>query len=131
METCGICYEPFAEDVGGHFGGHRRRRLLCGHVFCAECIRTWKASGATSANRPTSATCPYCREPLSRKYHREKNDRERRHRESVQHVNRLIAHVEKVGCAAFRDGEEFQTKLYQLYERLDTLEDQKRSGFGP
>lgn len=141
MTTCGICYDYLdVEENDDHnvqnvhnedttvytvytvytvctknnnaFRG--KRRLLCGHVFCASCISKWKAG--------KNATCPYCRQPLSRRYHAEKHKRERRHVENMQHVKRLIDHMEKQGYESNRDGDEFQMKRFQLYERLDTLE---------
>jgi E3 ubiquitin-protein ligase makorin len=54
-EQCGICFDSIAA-CGKRFG------LLtgCDHVFCLECIRTWRKS--TSVDKDVSRSCPCCRE---------------------------------------------------------------------
>jgi RING-type zinc-finger len=54
-EQCGICFDSIAA-CGKRFG------LLtgCDHVFCLECIRTWRKS--TSVEKDVSRSCPCCRE---------------------------------------------------------------------
>ena len=58
FETCGICLEAPA-DKGSQFG------LLesCAHVFCLECIRSWRANGGVSAglDKDIVRACPVCR----------------------------------------------------------------------
>lgn len=57
-ETCGICLEAPAEK-GSQFG------LLesCAHVFCLECIRSWRANGGVGAglDKDIIRACPVCR----------------------------------------------------------------------
>ncbi len=57
-ETCGICLEAPAEK-GSQFG------LLesCAHVFCLECIRSWRANGGVSVglDKDIVRACPVCR----------------------------------------------------------------------
>jgi hypothetical protein len=57
-ETCGICLEAPAEK-GSQFG------LLenCAHVFCLECIRSWRANGGVSSglDKDIVRACPVCR----------------------------------------------------------------------
>lgn len=57
-ETCGICLEAPA-DKGSQFG------LLesCSHVFCLECIRSWRANGGVSGglHKEIVRACPVCR----------------------------------------------------------------------
>lgn len=52
---CGICYEPVRQKGDPRFG-----LLACEHVFCLQCIRTWRSKqSATTAENLRS--CPMCR----------------------------------------------------------------------
>jgi E3 ubiquitin-protein ligase makorin len=52
---CGICYEPVKQKSDPRFG-----LLTCEHVFCLQCIRTWRAKHSqTTADNLRS--CPMCR----------------------------------------------------------------------
>lgn len=52
---CGICYEPVRQKADPRFG-----LLACEHVFCLQCIRTWRSKqSATTAENLRS--CPMCR----------------------------------------------------------------------
>lgn len=42
---CAVCYENCA-----------RCKLVCGHVFCSECVKKWYMNGA--------GTCPMCRKKI-------------------------------------------------------------------
>lgn len=51
--ACKICYEV-KED---------RRKLLCGHIFCIDCIKQW--SKACKNRVLGNPTCPCCRKPYT------------------------------------------------------------------
>lgn len=101
--ACSICYEEIDET----------RKLHCGHVFCASCISTWKSK---------NASCPNCRQPISRKYFREKSKCKSNHIQSVNHLYQIISKIEIDGSKLFEDDEKLQWTLYELYERLDHME---------
>ena len=101
--TCSICYEEI----------HEKKKLYCGHVFCASCICKWKSE---------SASCPYCRQPFSRKYFREKAKSKQNHTERVAHLKALIKKIETDGAKLIQDHEQLQLKRYELYKELDEIE---------
>ena len=105
--TCSICYEEI----------HEKKKLYCGHVFCAACISKWKSE---------SASCPYCRQPLSRRYFREKAKSKQNYMERVRHLNDLIEKIETGGPHLIEDHEQLQLKRYKLYKELDEIECQIR-----
>ncbi len=49
---CAICLDLFDNSV---------KTLVCGHMFCANCIASWQA---TQAAHELTLACPSCREPL-------------------------------------------------------------------
>jgi len=54
---CGICYGPLKETPEERVG------LLdgCFHVFCLECIRSWRDKGMQLSDAQTVRLCPVCR----------------------------------------------------------------------
>ena len=52
---CGICYEPVKQKSDPRFG-----LLACEHVFCLQCIRTWRAKHAQNTV-DNLRSCPMCR----------------------------------------------------------------------
>lgn len=53
--TCGICLEPVGNEYNKRFG------LLegCDHVYCMECVMTWRSEGSSEAQ--DRRVCPSCR----------------------------------------------------------------------
>lgn len=53
--TCGICLEPLGREHNKRFG------LLegCEHVYCLDCLRTWRKEGSREAQ--DRRVCPTCR----------------------------------------------------------------------
>ncbi|CAN0140210.1 unnamed protein product, partial [Ascophyllum nodosum] len=56
-ECCGICLENISAS-GKRFG-----LLNCDHVYCLECLRTWRKS--EGPQKDISRTCPECRKVSS------------------------------------------------------------------
>ena len=52
---CGICYEPVRGKADPRFG-----LLACEHVFCLQCIRTWRSKQSTTTAE-NLRSCPMCR----------------------------------------------------------------------
>lgn len=102
--TCSICYEDIRE----------KRKLHCGHIFCATCISKWRLE---------NASCPNCRQPISRRYFREKNRFKQNYIERVNRLKEMIDKIERDGSQLFEDYDELQWKRYQLYERLHNIEE--------
>lgn len=55
QHTCGICLEPIGPEYNKRFG------LLegCDHVYCMDCVMTWRADGSSEAE--DRRVCPTCR----------------------------------------------------------------------
>lgn len=58
-KTCGICFEIVIEKSSGD----KRFGILqnCNHVFCLECIRTWRQNKEKQFNSQIARSCPECR----------------------------------------------------------------------
>lgn len=100
---CTICYED----------NNEKQKLYCGHIFCVTCIVKWK-------ERNTS--CPNCRQPMSKKYFKDKIKSEKNCKIRIGYIQRMISIIEKRGKDIINDHDELHQKRYELYEKLDILE---------
>lgn len=57
-KTCGICYETVLDKTSRE---KQRFGILpnCNHVFCVQCIRTWRQ--AKNFDTKATRSCPVCR----------------------------------------------------------------------